>query len=382
MKLSKFIFSIGIIFLILGCGYVIEEAFVAADDQPAVTRSNTPWWNAAWLSRTKIAIDNSHASGNLFQFPLAISFSSSEIDYSLMNADGSDLRFVDSSGTTEYSYELEYWDISGTSVFWVLIPSLPNSNFEIWMYYQNSSATSQSVETEIWNNEYFAIYHLSDDTAAGGSNIYDTQTETMAASSTGMNGANSVQGYLGKGVAFNRASSQWIALDSPNPGYYHDAFSEMTISFWLNSSDSSVVQTIFETGGSTNGIYVGITSGGTVQFSTRNSSVQVNASTALGSTGVFNHFAAVFDNSSLRLYKNGELAGSASAGYSSVGSHSGEVGVGYSPDSDGAGTSGITYLSGILDELRLSTNARSADWIKSSYLTMSGTNTNFGSREY
>lgn len=71
----------------------------------------------------------------------------SNFSYNHAKADGSDLRFVNTSGQ-ELTFFLDKWNPSGTSYVWFKTAVLPNSENEyVWMYYGNPSATAATGQT-------------------------------------------------------------------------------------------------------------------------------------------------------------------------------------------------------------------------------------------
>jgi len=101
--------------------------------------SSVPWWNKYWRFRKPITLVEQSGS-TLVDFQVKI-----EVPYDAdMRADFSDLRFVDSSGNN-LSYWLERYSFSSLAVVWVKVPQIPALDTEtIYMYYGNSTASSES----------------------------------------------------------------------------------------------------------------------------------------------------------------------------------------------------------------------------------------------
>jgi len=103
------------------------------------------WWNTDWQYRRAITIDNTGNSNTLTDYQVKITLTTSNFDYSKANADGSDIRFIDSDDTTELNYWIQEWNTSGDSIIWVKVPSISaDSTKTIYMYYGNTSATAVS----------------------------------------------------------------------------------------------------------------------------------------------------------------------------------------------------------------------------------------------
>jgi predicted GH43/DUF377 family glycosyl hydrolase len=124
-------------------------AFFSAEKKVEAASENWYGEGGIWLYRKPIAISNSGDESTDFQVKVEIN--SSNFDYSKAKADLADLRFTDSDKLTSLHYWVESCDASGTSVFWVKIPSLPASSVKvIYMYYGNSEASSASNGDQVF----------------------------------------------------------------------------------------------------------------------------------------------------------------------------------------------------------------------------------------
>jgi len=100
------------------------------------------WWNTDWKYRRAITIQSDDA---LTDYQILIQLNSSNFDFSKANPDGSDIRFVDEDDATKLSYWIEEWNASSqTAKIWVNVPSIPIDEKTIYLYYNNSEATSES----------------------------------------------------------------------------------------------------------------------------------------------------------------------------------------------------------------------------------------------
>jgi len=109
---------------------------------------------SGWQYCANINIDNTGNSNALSDYQQKIVLSSSNFDFSKANSDGSDIRFLDSDDSTPLSYWIESWDSSGqTATIWVKVPSIPaSSNYTIYMYFGNASATSESNGNNVFDD--------------------------------------------------------------------------------------------------------------------------------------------------------------------------------------------------------------------------------------
>lgn len=110
---------------------------------------NSTWWNSSYQYKIPINISNTY--GNLVNYPVNISFTSANVNYSKMLSSGCDLRFTDNLSNLLNHY-IETWNASGTTSVWVNVSSLlNNTNTTVYMYYGNSSATCTGNVSKVFD---------------------------------------------------------------------------------------------------------------------------------------------------------------------------------------------------------------------------------------
>ncbi len=318
--------------------------------------------NSSWLSRRKITFDNSASSTNLTNFPILVSLTSSNIDYSKTQDNGQDIRFVDADGTTALSYEIEKWDESGTSLVWVNVPQIDAASTTdyIYMYYNNTSATDNQSVAATWNSGYKGVWHLKNGTtlSATDSTGINTSTYNYATATSGkIDGA---ANFSGSAQSINLGNSASVQTTTG------------TATVWVNTSDAgSGFRGLITKQGNyglftvDNVLYIYDWNVGGVS-----SGQSINSGTWRQVTFVFQ--AGVTNGS--RIYIDGVAAGSAFTWNPSWNTTDLVLGAGSNDN--------ITQLlSGKLDEARVSNVARSADWIKAEYLTENTAMNTFGSED-
>ncbi len=100
------------------------------------------WFNPSWQYRAPLTITNNLTSA-LTNYQVQITLSSSG-PWSSTFADGSDIRFTASDGTTEIPYWIESWTYGTSAVIWVKIPVINASpaTTTIYLYYGAQSLSS------------------------------------------------------------------------------------------------------------------------------------------------------------------------------------------------------------------------------------------------
>ena len=132
------------------------------------------WYDTSWDHRNKITVSlNAVTSSDLSDFPVLISLTDS--DFTPANSDGSDFVFTSSDGTTVLDHEIEKFDSStGELVAWVNFPTLPSSSAtDIYIYYKGD--TSSVNAEDVWNEDYVVVWHLNQ-TSTGASGEFKDST--------------------------------------------------------------------------------------------------------------------------------------------------------------------------------------------------------------
>lgn len=118
------------------------------------------WWNTNWFKKIQINFSNKYVLEDQIDFPVLVYLNNTNFNISYIQADGDDLRFINSSETGELSFEIDH--INTTEILiWVKLPNLSASiNTSIWLYYNNSLATNGQNVKDVWSNNYTNVYHM------------------------------------------------------------------------------------------------------------------------------------------------------------------------------------------------------------------------------
>ena len=161
----------------------------------------------AWSSSGSLFINTTAEGANLpavaseTNFPLLVRLNGSNFNFAQAQSDGRDLRFaIRGAGTvtqptTALSYQIEQWDVAnGLAAIWVKIPTITgNARQEIKMYWGNAAATSESSGPAVFNaaNGYCCVMHLNgnvvDSTGSTSPVNNGAATATAMIGSTAMN---------------------------------------------------------------------------------------------------------------------------------------------------------------------------------------------------
>jgi len=337
----------------------------------------------------QITIQSSKVSGgaDLTNFPVLISFTDTDLrtvanSGHVQNSNGYDIVFTSSDCLTKLSHQIErYVASTGEYVAWVKIPTLSaSSNTIIRMYYGKSTVTTDPSVTTVWDSNYKSVWHFNNsvnDNTANGNNLTDNSTSnnTSAKIGYGRNLSNSTN------VLSSSTSAQYLALANG----YLASITNFTYEGWvyLNRADTNW-ERIFDFGQTTTINFFLTPSSGTATSSDArarittggNASEQGPISGSTTNTGSWIHWAVVLDASAstMTLYRNGSSTASASSVTlrpqnmeTSTANYFGRSKY----------TSADHYIDAVFDEFRISTSARTAGWIGTSYNSQNSPSTFF-----
>ena len=337
----------------------------------------------AWLSgytyRRKLTIDSSKVDSSLTDFPVTVIFTSSNLDFSSMQADGDDIRFTDSDGTTVLDYEVERFDQSGSKAeYHVKIPSVSDSSNTIfYVYYVNTGATGGSNATGVWDSNFKMVQHLKGasvtdlDDSTSNNNDFDTEVSSPSYDT---------DAKVGKGIDFDGSDDYITCPDSAsldlsgsflaealiNPDNATNARYFMGKAEYNGGSDNSG----FAPRVNSNRIQVEIYNNGGGAYFSATSSIAVDT---------WYHVALQLDdtNNEFKIFINGSQSGSTHSHTAGIGTNNAAFSIARIIGS-GFGTA---VFNGTIDEVRISDSDRTDAWIKATYHSLFDTLLTYGAEE-
>jgi biopolymer transport protein ExbB len=294
------------------------------------------WWDKDWASRKQITLDTSASAGSVDgavqNFPVLLRLDSSSFNFDEASATGADVRFVADDDKTALTYHIESFDPKdGLATIWVDVPNLPaGGQQKVWMYFGNKAAQSTDSAAQTLDPLFKAVYHF----GAG---------ETVATDATvNHNNAGPVPhdhaGWIGEGATLGGSTvltlpaSASLAID-PNQGF--------TFETWIKPA-ANANGTLYSNGALIVGLENGVPF---VSVGGAKSSPVPALSTA------WSYIAVSGDAKGVTLFVNGALAATVTTPLPALAA-GGTIGAG---------------LTGALDEVRVSSAARPAAYIKASY---------------
>jgi YD repeat-containing protein len=321
--------------------------------------------SAEYAYQKPIMIDHTKVSATLTNFPVLVSISNdNDLKNHVTSVNGYDLVFKDGSGT-KLAHELERWDGStGTLVAWVKIPSLSSATDRvIYMLYGDSGVTtSQENKTGVWDSNFKGIWHLKEVSGPA----KDSTSNSNDLSSTG-NTTFDVEGTIGKAVNFGSSGGKLYGGSSISPT------SQMTLSAWINPSSLGGGEGGWDaiagkvSNSNWNDGFILYYQGGLLQFS--KSIYSTAAKQSFSTIGSWSYVAGTYDSSDgvLRLYINANTPATMTT--------SGNISTNGSNFQIGLAPAYNYRFNGVIDEVRISSVARSTDWILTEYRNQSSPST-------
>jgi hypothetical protein len=306
-----------------------------------------------WLRQ--LTLDSLQIAGPLTDFPVLVQLTDAALA-SAAAVSGSDIYFTTADQTTLLDFELEsYTPGTGTLVAWVLMPSLSASSDAVLFLGYGDGKLDRSDAAGVWSG-YHHAWHLAQDPSLGAGAIKDSTQRAHGTAQGSMSSAALVAGVAGNGLSFDGVDDQVTFTNDITGG------GSSTLSGWVKpAADSGDLGSAMITLGNANSsqarFLLSTDDRGKVKCGFYSNDDLSNTALPIGT---WKHLAWVWNGSQTRLYVDGALA-FGPANHSSVNTTgaSGRI---------GAAVFMYDYwLTGQLDEIRVTTVERSAAWITTEY---------------
>ncbi len=328
---------------------------------------NSTWYDTSWNKRVPLDIQSSQVNATLTDFPVYVDLSTLGNEFfANVQSLGADIRITTSDGVTEVPYELVSINTAGkTGELYFKAPTISNSaNTRFYIYYNNPGALGYATTDtygaqNVWTNSYEGVWHMND--------VGSTITDSTANAYTGTKGAGTtapteISGTLGKAQRFD--GGDYIDLgDVLNPGS-----NNWTVTTWYRPN---------AVGSANNGIlynkenlYEAAAGGNVHTYAWRPFWSWTGGTTFTTAINNWYNAAVTYDKVNQRMYKNGVSVYSR-AQTGNIGSNTSRLQFGARGD-----TNHTSLFTGDIDEIRMSSVARSADWLASQHTNLS-TSTDF-----
>jgi hypothetical protein len=332
------------------------------------------WYDRDWDYRKAITINASQVDANLTNFPVLITITDTDLELEA-KPDGTDILFTGDNGTAKLDHEIEAY-AAGVLVAWVEVPTISSStNTIIYLYYGNSAASSQENPTGVWNGNYVMVHHLKETSGNHNDSTLNSNDGTMVVVTD--------QAATGNIVGADEFDGTDDYIRVPDAGSLQFGVGSFTAEAWIyphsvpDSGGARIVNTRGTgTGGSVAGWQLKIkNSGSNWYFSDASIDDAVPPYEPYDGTITYPynqwyHVVMVYDavNDELLFYVDSAPDGTLSLtrDFGSIPNALPTV-IGASLAAGGVEGTNNQFFDGIIDEVRLSNEVRSAEWISASY---------------
>lgn len=331
------------------------------------------WWNETWESCVNITINSSKVGEDLTNFPMVVRFNNTNMDYSKTQNLGQDLRFINAScsdGGIQLSHEIEIWDEGGDSYVWVLVPIVnSSSDTQFSVYFNNPNAEDDQDPYTLWS-DYEFVQHMDETTGTYNDSTVNGNNGTLTDGD-----GDSTRGIASQiGTALSLQGDADYVNFSDSSSLNLDRSYEITYQFWVKTdlpNQNSVVLSK-QSSSTLEGYHVGLhqsnhfmmyirdTSSNDFSIGTEDDNMEddnwhkvvwVYNSTPDSDLGM-TFFLDGIDNRT--AFDSGTLTASIS--------NTVPLCMGVRCDDLALG-----YYRGVIDEVRLARNVRSAEWVETEY---------------
>lgn len=313
------------------------------------TAASDTWHNANHQWRKSITGIYARGGSTLTDFPILISITDDSDLSNYAKANGYDICFYASNNGALLKHEIEYYS-NGTLIAWVKMPSLTGilGENELYMYYGYPASAAMQDPVNVWDANYRAVWHKNDLTS---STIKDSSANAQNGNKKGANEPSETTGKISKGQLYDGADD-FINAGAPLLS------NAMTISLWCKALTINERNIMMQQ-------YVVATAGRFLFWWETDNKVDMNISGGSAKTSsaltadTWYHIVLTRDNANLC---NGYIIGMTNiapwtAADMILQTDNTKIGGNYS----------TYFFHGIIDEVRISTNTRSAGWILTEY---------------
>ena len=318
-----------------------------------------------------VTIDSTKVGATLTDYPCLIDLSDMDKTTDIFDTcrtDGGDIRVTLSDGTTQLAREVVSIDTTGkTGEVHVKIPSLSSSVDTVIRVWYNGTDTEPAEDStygkeNAWNPNYKMVQHMNQDPSGSAPQMIGSTSNNVDGTSVGsMTTGDLVDAQIGKGVNFDGSDDR---IDVGTGAGFPQGTSNRTISAWFNSS-SGADKIIFAYGAAASGQGIlFLLNGGLLKVGKYGENYGGNATVGLNT---LNYGCAVIESSELSIYLNDSLDSTATISAYNTGSGFADI----ASFDNGAGA----FFPGIIDEVRVSDIALSAEWCSTEYNNQSSPST-------
>jgi len=349
-------------------------------------------WLGTYAHRVKVTASNTNVDSDQTHFPLLLTLGTSVgtgsndvsfvFDELTSDANRTKIAVTKTDGTTELYVEIEKWDDANESaVLWVSKSDWvldADASTELYLYYDSAHAantarvgdTNAEVAENVWDSNYIMVQHMAD--GASTSATYDSTSNDNDGTKTGAaEPAVTTSGEIGNAQTFDGSNDEIDVGDNPFD------LTDMTLQGWAKTSVSDR-QTVFGKGANNqyqHGLHTWDDVSNITTWTSGGDTYQRADGTVTVTDNAYHLIHGTVSGTTIKVFTDGgdENSSTDTSGtrYTSGTAHA----------LMGNRDDNAVDFAGIIDEVRVSNTARSADWIKADYYTQTDALVSWGSEE-
>ena len=349
-------------------------------------------WLRGFTYRTQVSIAATNIDASLDYFPVTLFLSSScgtgtddmTAIFDEIGANSKKIGVTLADGKTQLPVEIDYWDDTGeTAVLHVRVPSISSEETTyLYLYYSADvpdndefvGDTGEAPAMSVWDANFVSVHHLSQDPSGTAPQILDSSVNRLHLTTAGtMLTEDLVDGQAGQALDFDGSDDYAYIADADT----NDLF---------DLTDDCMVETVFQVGADwvpSENDYHGVAYKGYaltdlgVKMYERLSGTETQINSVGCSTVVANSFANGAWKYVAGRVNPGTINNQIFVDGAEVGSYSSQTSDSVVPNTYGFYignlynyTADYKRLDGQVDEVRVSSSARSEAWIKATYYSL------------
>jgi hypothetical protein len=218
-----------------GTGYTVLRYNILVPSGDTVVVAN-PTWRFSRRLYLNTTMTGAGVSGDVVNFPVLIRLTGSNFVFSQAQRYGEDVRFL-KTDNTPLSYEIERWDsANGAAEIWAMVDTVYGSDSSqyIQMLWGRDNVGSESNGAAVFDtgNGFQGVWHLGE---AGNTTAKDATPNHYDGTPTGMSAASAASGAIGISRVFDGASSYLRMQGTANSRLNFPENGVYSLSTWVNA---------------------------------------------------------------------------------------------------------------------------------------------------
>ena len=294
----------------------------------------------------------------LNNFPVMISITDTDLASDAQD-DGDDILFTLSDKKTKLSHEIERFSgATGELLVWVKVPSLfRNNNTLIYMYYGNSTVSSQQDAANVWDSNYVGVWHLKENPAGTAPQMQDSTSNNNDGTSAGtMTSGDQITGKIDGSLDLDGSDDEIRCGNAASL----QITAALTVEAWAKTTSTAIVRGIVNKEVTTyDGYQLRKHSDNKYRFAVNNVSATYAESNVAYTDSNWHYIVGVKSTTNYLYVDGAQQTDTFTQSITESGANL-EIGSSYSDYSG-------YHWSGQIDEVRISNIARSDIWIQTQY---------------